>query len=94
MDWRGVRPDDLVIYELHVGTFSPEGTFEGGTRRLPLLRDLGVTAVELMPLHDFAGSRSWGYDGVALFAPAKVHFSAELSRSSLEQSLKTACLQT
>jgi maltooligosyltrehalose trehalohydrolase len=70
-EWRGVDRDDLVIYELHVGTFSPEGTFEGLTRRLRSLRDLGVTAVELMPLHDFEGARSWGYDGVALFAPSR-----------------------
>jgi maltooligosyltrehalose trehalohydrolase len=70
-EWHGVRPEDVVFYELHVGTFSPEGTFDGVTRRLPLLKDLGVTAVELMPVHDFAGSRSWGYDGVALFAPTR-----------------------
>ena len=71
--WRGVAPEDLVLYELHVGTFSPEGTFAGATARLPMLRDLGVTAVELMPVADFAGARSWGYDGVDLFAPARCY---------------------
>ena len=71
--WRGIAPQDLVVYELHVGTFTPEGTFAGATARLPLLADLGVTAVELMPLADFAGDRSWGYDGVDLFAPARCY---------------------
>ena len=60
---------DLVVYELHVGTFSPEGTFAGVAARLPYLRDLGVTAVELMPVAAFPGDRNWGYDGVYLFAP-------------------------
>ena len=57
------------MYELHVGTFTPEGTFGGVQSRLPYLRDLGITAVELMPVADFAGTRNWGYDAVALFAP-------------------------
>jgi len=67
--WRGLPRADLVIYELHVGTFSPEGTFAGVAARLPHLRDLGVTAVELMPVAAFPGDRNWGYDGVYLFAP-------------------------
>lgn len=71
--WR-IRPArDLIIYELHVGTFSPEGTFAGAQARLPYLRDLGITAIELMPVADFAGSRNWGYDGVALFAPSRAY---------------------
>ena len=64
---------DHIVYELHVGTFSPEGTFDGVRQRLPYLRDLGVTAIELMPVADFAGSRNWGYDGVALFAPSRAY---------------------
>ena len=71
--WRGRVAGDLSVYELHVGTFSPEGTFEGATRRLTAVRDLGVTAIELMPLGDFAGSRNWGYDGVCLFAPSRAY---------------------
>jgi maltooligosyltrehalose trehalohydrolase len=67
--WRGVPRADLIIYELHVGTFSPEGTFAGVAERLPYLRDLGITAVELMPVAAFPGDRNWGYDGVYLFAP-------------------------
>src|SRR5216117_2712001 len=59
---------DLVIYELHVGTFTRVGTFEAIVPHLPHLVDLGVTAVELMPVAEFPGSRNWGYDGVHLFA--------------------------
>jgi maltooligosyltrehalose trehalohydrolase len=68
--WRGVSRDDLVIYELHVGTFTPEGTFAGVEARLDYLAALGVNAIELMPIAEFAGSRNWGYDGVDLFAPS------------------------
>jgi maltooligosyltrehalose trehalohydrolase len=68
--WTGITPEDLVVYELHVGTFSPGGTFDGVRSRLADLRDLGVTAIELMPVADFAGRRGWGYDGVDLFAPS------------------------
>lgn len=68
-DWRGVSLQGLVIYELHVGTFSDEGTFEGAIEHLPHLRDLGVGAIELMPVAEFSGSHGWGYDGVDLYAP-------------------------
>ncbi|HEY7427631.1 MAG TPA: alpha-amylase family glycosyl hydrolase, partial [Gemmataceae bacterium] len=67
-DWKGVRREDLVFYELHVGTFTPEGTFASIIPRLPALRELGVTAVELMPVAQFPGPRNWGYDGVHLYA--------------------------
>jgi maltooligosyltrehalose trehalohydrolase len=67
-DWKGVRRQDLVFYELHVGTFSREGTFEGVIPRLCDLRDLGVTAVEIMPVGQFPGRRNWGYDGVLPYA--------------------------
>ncbi len=66
---RGLALDELVLYELHVGTFSREGTFDGVIPQLPRLRDLGVTAIELMPVATFAGDRGWGYDGVYLYAP-------------------------
>ena len=61
--------EELVLYELHVGTFSEEGTFDGAIPGLPRLRELGVTAVELMPVATFPGDRGWGYDGVFTFAP-------------------------
>ena len=67
--WRGRPWEENVLYELHVGAFSPEGTFAGVTERLGYLADLGVTAIELMPLSDFPGGRNWGYDGVLPFAP-------------------------
>ena len=72
-DWRGIEHEDLVLYELHVGTFTPEGTFEAAAAKLPYLRGLGVTAVELMPVAAFPGVRNWGYDGVDLFAPAHAY---------------------
>jgi maltooligosyltrehalose trehalohydrolase len=67
--WRGVTMADYVIYELHIGTFTTEGTFDAAIRRLADLRALGVTAIELMPVGEFPGRRNWGYDGVQLYAP-------------------------
>lgn len=71
--WAGLDPALAVVYELHVGTFTPEGTFAAAATKLPYLRDLGVTVIELMPVADFAGDRNWGYDGVSLFAPARCY---------------------
>lgn len=67
--WKGVALEDLVVYEVHVGTATPEGTFDALIGRLADLRELGVTAIELMPVASFPGERGWGYDGVDLFAP-------------------------
>lgn len=66
--WRGVMLSELVIYELHVGTFTPEGTFSAAIPRLASLKDLGVTAIEIMPVSQFPGGRNWGYDGVHPYA--------------------------
>jgi maltooligosyltrehalose trehalohydrolase len=71
--WRPPAFDDLSIYELHVGTFTREGTFQAVAAQLATLVELGVRAIEIMPVADFAGSRNWGYDGVALFAPARCY---------------------
>jgi maltooligosyltrehalose trehalohydrolase len=68
--WQGIQHRDLSFYELHVGTFSPEGTFEGVRQRLSYLRDLGITAIELMPLAEFPGRWNWGYDPAAQWAPS------------------------
>ncbi|MBA3753885.1 MAG: malto-oligosyltrehalose trehalohydrolase [Nitrospira sp.] len=68
-NWHGVAREDLVFYEIHVGTFTTEGTFDAIIPRLPALRELGITAIELMPVGQFPGTRNWGYDGVHLFAP-------------------------
>jgi maltooligosyltrehalose trehalohydrolase len=65
--------DELVLYELHVGTFSREGTFDGVIPRLAGLRELGITAIELMPVATFPGNRGWGYDGLYPFAPHPVY---------------------
>ncbi|WP_257158511.1 malto-oligosyltrehalose trehalohydrolase [Corynebacterium cystitidis] len=67
-DWTGRVLPGQVIYELHVGTFTPEGTFAGVVDQLDYLKDLGVTAIELMPVQPFGGERNWGYDGVEWFA--------------------------
>ncbi len=67
--WKGRPWNEAVIYELHVGAFSSKGTYAGVIERLEHLRELGVTAIELMPLADFGGRRNWGYDGVLPFAP-------------------------
>ncbi|HET9853788.1 MAG TPA: malto-oligosyltrehalose trehalohydrolase [Methylomirabilota bacterium] len=67
--WIGLPPERLVFYELHVGAFTPAGTYAGVAERLDHLVSLGVTAIELMPLADFPGRRGWGYDGVLLYAP-------------------------
>ena len=72
-DWQGVPLERLVIYEIHVGTFTREGTFDAAAARLPFLADLGVTAVEVMPVANFPGGRNWGYDGVNLYAPASCY---------------------
>jgi maltooligosyltrehalose trehalohydrolase len=72
-DWRGIPLRDYLIYELHTGTFTPEGTFESLVPQLPYLRGLGVTAVELMPVAEFPGRRNWGYDGVGMYAPQSTY---------------------
>jgi maltooligosyltrehalose trehalohydrolase len=71
--WRGVKPVDRVLYELHVGTFTPEGTWAAATRELPELAALGVTVLEVMPVADFPGRFGWGYDGVNLFATSRLY---------------------
>lgn len=67
--WKGIPLSTFIVYELHVGTFTSEGTFEAVIEKLPYLRSLGITAVELMPVIEFPGSRNWGYDGVYPYAP-------------------------
>lgn len=66
--WQGIDAADAIIYELHIGTFSPEGTLQGALQKIPFLRDLGINVIELMPLSDFPGKRNWGYDGTYPFA--------------------------
>jgi maltooligosyltrehalose trehalohydrolase len=75
-DWHGISADDSgghVIYEMHIGTFTKEGTWEAASRELPELSALGITVLELMPVADFPGRFGWGYDGVNLFAPSRLY---------------------
>ncbi len=68
-DWRGVTREGQVLYEMHIGTFTREGTWAAAARELPELADLGITVLEVMPVAEFPGRFGWGYDGVDLFAP-------------------------
>lgn len=78
--WRGLDVESLVIYELHVGAYTPAGTFDALIEQLDALRELGVSAVELMPVCEFPGGRNWGYDAAHLFAPASAYGGPEALR--------------
>lgn len=71
--WRGTDLRGRVLYEMHIGTFTKEGTFAAATRELPALAELGIGIIELMPLADFPGKFGWGYDGVDLYAPSRLY---------------------
>ncbi len=75
--WRGCQRDGQIIYEMHIGTFTTEGTWNSALRELPALADLGVTVLEVMPVADFPGRFGWGYDGVDLFAPTRLYGSPD-----------------
>lgn len=72
-DWRGVSLEGQVIYEIHLGTFTPEGTWNSARKKLPYLKETGITLLEIMPVGDFPGKFGWGYDGVQLYAPASIY---------------------
>lgn len=72
-DWPGLRMKGQVLYEMHVGTFTREGTWRAAARELPELAALGITCIEMMPVNDFPGAFGWGYDGVDLFAPTQLY---------------------
>src|SRR5262245_32274838 len=71
--WPGVRLEGQVLYELHVGTFTREGTWRAAMEHFASLADLGITAIEMMPIAEFSGRFGWGYDGVDLFAPSHLY---------------------
>ena len=73
LDWRGPGFKGQVLYEMHVGTFTPEGTWAAAAEQLPVLAELGVTVLEVMPVNEFPGKFGWGYDGVDLFAPTRLY---------------------
>jgi maltooligosyltrehalose trehalohydrolase len=72
-EWRGVEPHGLVIYEMHIGTFTTEGTWKAAIAQLGALREIGITLLEVMPVHEFPGEFGWGYDGVDLWAPVHIY---------------------
>ncbi len=75
--WKKPELRDLVVYELHIGTFTQEGTCLAAKDRLPYLKSIGISAIEIMPLAHFPGSRNWGYDGVQIYAPAACYGSPD-----------------
>ncbi len=83
-DWRGRPWSEVVLYELHVGTFTPEGTFSAAIEHLPHLAELGITAIELMTISDFAGLRNWGYDSVLMYAPDSAYGRPEELKAFIE----------
>ncbi len=87
-DWPGVRMQGQVIYEIHVGAFTAEGSFDAATRELPELQRLGVTLIEIMPVAEFPGRRNWGYDGVGLYAPSHTYGDAEAFKRFIDAAHK------
>jgi maltooligosyltrehalose trehalohydrolase len=83
--WRGVPLERAVIYEMHIGTFTSEGTWAAAMQELPALRDVGITVLEVMPIADFSGRFGWGYDGVNLFAPTRLYGRPDDFRSFVDR---------
>jgi maltooligosyltrehalose trehalohydrolase len=83
--WPGVRMDGQVIYEMDIGTFTLEGSWKAAARELAALKELGITVVELMPVHDFSGNYGWGYDGVDYFAPTRLYGTPDDFRAFVDQ---------
>ncbi|HEX4640841.1 MAG TPA: malto-oligosyltrehalose trehalohydrolase [Chthoniobacterales bacterium] len=75
--WKGTTLPGHIMYEMHMGTFTPEGTWRAAAEKLPLLKEDGITLIEMMPIADFPGKFGWGYDGVNLFAPCRLYGSPE-----------------
>lgn len=84
-DWPGAGRDGQVLYEMHIGTFTPEGTWEAASKQLRELADLGITLLEVMPVADFPGRFGWGYDGVNLFAPTRLYGEPDDFRRFVDQ---------
>src|SRR5919197_122471 len=83
--WPGLQVEGQVIYELHIGTFTREGTWKAASEQLRSLKELGVTTLEIMPVHDFCGRYGWGYDGVDFFAPTRLYGIPDEFRSFVDQ---------
>jgi len=87
--WRGITRDGQVIYEMHIGTFTREGTWDAASRQLRELADLGITVVEVMPIAEFCGRFGWGYDGVDLFAPSHLYGTPDDLRAFVDRAHAT-----
>ena len=83
--WKGRPADEMVLYEMHVGTFTPAGTWAAAAEKLPYLAELGVTCVEMMPVADFGGDYNWGYDGVFQFAPTRAYGAPDDLRAFIDR---------
>ena len=83
-DWTGLRIEGQVIYEMHIGTFTAEGKWKAAGQQLKALKDLGVTVLEIMPVHDFCGRFGWGYDGVDFFAPTRLYGTSDDFRAFID----------
>lgn len=83
--WQGVAREGQVLYEMHVGTFTPEGTWAAARQQLARLRDIGITVVEMMPVNEFNGAFGWGYDGVLLYAPTHLYGTPDDLKSFIDQ---------
>jgi maltooligosyltrehalose trehalohydrolase len=84
-DWRGISARGQVLYEMHIGTFTPEGTHAAAEEHLPYLKDVGITVIELMPVNEFNGPFGWGYDGVNLYAPTRLYGSPDDLRHFIDR---------
>jgi maltooligosyltrehalose trehalohydrolase len=84
-NWHGAGLPGQVIYEMHIGTFTPEGTWQAAARELPELKAAGITVLEIMPLADFAGQFGWGYDGVNFFAPTRLYGTPDDARRFIDR---------
>lgn len=84
-EWKGITEDNRVIYEVHIGTFTSEGTWEAARKQLPELASLGITVIELLPIAEFQGRFNWGYDGIFQFAPSHHYGTPDELRSFIDQ---------
>ena len=84
-NWKGIKLEELIIYELHVGTFSKDGDYKGIREKIPLISYMGNTCVEFMPLSEFQGKRGWGYDGINLYAPFHMYGRPEDLKSTVNE---------
>jgi maltooligosyltrehalose trehalohydrolase len=85
VDWKGVDRQGQVLYEMHVGTYTPQGTWQAAAAQLDALADLGITVIEMMPVADFVGRFGWGYDGVNFYAPSRLYGGPDDLRSFVDR---------